>query len=104
MKLRHQRIAATVLKFAMLLVTWSVTGNFWFASTLMILLLTTYKYVIAGLKNYDVLGIQDTLCLYDNERSVANVASKLSFIEIMNLKISFVAVMIFERLAFEDFR
>ena len=77
MKIKHpERMVLSLVKTLVFLSLWCLARNFGFAVVLMLLVLPFYKYVIAGLRGYSVMGIQDMLCLYDSDKSVANVASK----------------------------
>eukprot|EP00347_Sterkiella_histriomuscorum_P001921 403370158 len=55
--------------------------------TIFITIQLIYRYIVAWIKGYDVLSIQDTLCLYDSDDAVCNCATilileKLTFDEI----------------------
>jgi dolichol kinase len=70
---RHVFAAAKVLLYMVLV---STTGSLLIATALIIAFISTYGYAVAYLKGWQVMGIQDNLCLYDSEESVGNVSCK----------------------------
>ena len=59
------KLALTVFLF------WKV--QFWLALVTMIMIQLTYRKIIARVMGYEALGLQDILCLYDNDYSVTNI-------------------------------
>ena len=70
---RHLFAGAKILLYMILV---SVTGSIIIGSLLMLAFISTYGYAVAYLKGWEVMGIQDNLCLYDSEESVGNVSCK----------------------------
>ena len=70
---RHVFTSAKLLLY-MIMVSW--TESLILGTLLMLAFISSYGYIIAYFKGWQVMGIQDNLCLYDSEESVGNVSCK----------------------------
>ena len=70
---RHVFTSAKLLLY-MILASW--TESLLLGTLLMLVFISTYGYGFAYYKGWNVMGIQDNLCLYDSEESVGNVSCK----------------------------
>ena len=68
----------TIFKLFVFVAAFNFTKSLTYASIISLIFISTYGYLIAFIKGYEVMGVQDNLCLYDWDKAVSNVSCKLT--------------------------
>ncbi len=66
----------TIFKVLVFVGAFNITQSLTCATIISLFFISTYGYLIAFINGYEVMSVQDNLCLYDWEKAVGNVSCK----------------------------